>query len=108
MIRSLFLCCVFLFLLVPVSFGAGSKLIAEGESLFNARGCSGCHGLEGRSERGEFPKLSGMPPEYITQSINYYKKAKRKDRAFREMKSKVRRLKPPEIEAIAAYLASQK
>ena len=113
MIRNLFLIFISLSFFSHGSFG-GEKgqlkkgQLSEGELLFDAKGCSACHGLGGNNDSGEFPKLAGMPVAYITQSINYYKKTKRKDRAFREMRSKVRRLKPKEIAAIGAYLAAQK
>lgn len=37
-----------------------------------AAACSGCHGVDGRSSRGDVPSLAGLPPDYFVSATRAY------------------------------------
>lgn len=67
--------------------------------------CAGCHGADGNSASGVWPKLAGQHASYIAKQLHDFKSAKRKDPTMQGMAAP---LSDSDIENIAAYYASQK
>ena len=77
--------------------------IAAGKGKTQA--CVGCHGVDGNSVVGTFPKLAGQHPDYLAAQLQNFKTGKRKDPI---MVTQVANLNDKDMENIAAYYASQK
>ncbi len=60
-------------LAAQVSWAAGDA--AHGETLTQA--CMGCHGVQGNSQSGQFPKLAGQSAKYIAKQLQDIKTGKR-------------------------------
>lgn len=68
--------------------------------------CAGCHGEYGQgSLDGEYPRLAGMTPEYITRQIEHFKSRQRLNLPMLPYATD-RELPGDDIEVIASYLAS--
>lgn len=50
---------------------------AAGEQ--KAQTCASCHGADGNSPSGQFPKLAGQYPSYIVKALEDYQSGARKD-----------------------------
>lgn len=66
--------------------------------------CAACHGKTGDSDLSGFPKLAGQYESYLVQSIKEYRSG---DRENIIMSGQVSNLSIGEIEALAAWFASQ-
>ena len=78
--------------------------IAVGESLYNNKGCVGCHGVKGNSMIPINPKLQGQHAEYLKASFNAYKSGARNNPIMSGMAAL---LSDEEMGQVAAYLAAQ-
>jgi cytochrome c553 len=85
---------------------------AKGEALFNngdaKRGvaaCMGCHGANGVSGGGAYPKLAGQHASYIVKQLKDYKAGK--ERANAVMSAFAGLLSDEDMVNIAAYLSKQ-
>lgn len=67
--------------------------------------CAGCHGADGNSVSGNFPKLAGQYKNYLKQQIKAFKDGSRIDEM---MQSMVTNLSNQDIEDISGYYAKQK
>lgn len=67
--------------------------------------CAGCHGADGNSASGVWPKLAGQHASYIAKQLHDFKSGKRKDATMQGMAAA---LTDDDIANIAAYFASQK
>lgn len=68
--------------------------------------CAGCHGEYGQgSLDGEYPRLAGMTPEYITRQIEHFKSRDRLNLPMLPYATD-RELPGNDVRIIAAYLAS--
>ena len=67
--------------------------------------CAGCHGADGNSATGAFPKLAGQHASYIAKQLHDFKSGKRTDPTMQGMAAP---LSDADIENIAAYFSSQK
>ncbi len=70
-----------------------------------SQACVGCHGADGNSLVGTFPKLAGQHQDYLVAQLRNFKAGKRKDPI---MTTQVANLDVKDMEDIAAYYASQK
>lgn len=66
--------------------------------------CMGCHGEKFQGQ-GQFPRLAGQHPEYLSKQLNDYKSGTRK---APHMNAVAKSLSDDDIKAIAAYLGSLK
>ena len=85
---------------------------AKGEALFNngdaKRGvaaCMGCHGANGVSGGGAYPKLAGQHASYIVKQLKDYKAGK--DRVNAVMSAFAGLLSDEDMVNVAAYLSKQ-
>jgi cytochrome c553 len=70
-----------------------------------AAACAACHGEDGNSKSGEFPRLAGQNQDYLYFALNQYKTKQRKNPI---MGGFVATLKKEDLADLAAYFASQK
>lgn len=82
------------------SAGGDAKLAQTGKA--KAAMCMGCHGnnLQGN---GQFPKLAGQHPNYLTKQLNDFKSG---DRKAGSMNGVAKSLSDEDIKALAEYLGS--
>ena len=66
--------------------------------------CQACHGLDGNSQRPDYPKLGGQRPDYLAKALRDYKSGARKNPI---MAGFAGTLSPKDIENVAAYYGSQ-
>jgi cytochrome c553 len=66
--------------------------------------CAGCHGVDGNSASGVWPKLAGQHATYLSKQIYDFKSGAREDPV---MKGMVAALSDTDIADIAAYYESQ-
>lgn len=66
--------------------------------------CVACHGDEGNSAVPMFPKLAGLQEEYITKQLKEFVSGQRKSDVMAPV---VAKLKPQDIQALAAYYAAR-
>ena len=69
-----------------------------------SRTCAACHGPDGNSPAGDFPKLAGQHYDYLVKSLKDYKSGARKNAI---MSPQVANLTQRDFEDIAAFYAQQ-
>ena len=70
--------------------------------------CAGCHGEYGEGgKQGEYPRLAGLPADYIIQQLKLFKEEKRKNMPMRPYANE-RELPDEDIPSIAAFLSQIK
>lgn len=69
-----------------------------------ARPCAACHGADGNSAAGEFPRLAGQHYDYLVHALREYKSGARKNAI---MAPQVANLTQKDLEDLAAYYAQQ-
>ncbi len=67
--------------------------------------CAACHGEDGNSKSGEFPRLAGQNADYLYTALSQYKS---KRRANPIMGGFAATLSAQDMADLAAYFASQK
>lgn len=67
--------------------------------------CVACHGENGNSAIPMFPKIAGLPEEYIVKQLRDFMTGRRKSDIMAPI---VSQLKPEDIAPLAAYYAAQK
>ncbi len=82
-------------------------LALDGQALYNAKGCGGCHGEAGASITPTFPKLAGQHASYIANQAKAIRDGKRNSGMSAMMRPIVAAASDEEIAAIADFLASQ-
>ncbi len=78
----------------------------KGEFLYTARGCTTCHGKEGKNPIAPYPKVNNQPAEYIADQIMGIKNSQRSGAKTALMRPVVQNLTEKEIDEIAKYLSS--
>lgn len=76
-----------------------------GETVYNNKGCSGCHGAGGDSQIPAYPKLTGKDADYIKKTLTDFKSGTRKNPTMNAMAAM---LSNEDIANIAAYLGTRK
>jgi cytochrome c553 len=66
--------------------------------------CAACHGPDGNSPTGDFPKLAGQKEDYLLAALTQYKSGKRKNPIMGGMGAP---LSKQDMADLAAYFASQ-
>lgn len=85
----------------------GKKLVYEGDWDRNIPPCMGCHGLDAYGVGSTFPNINGQSSEYIKAQIKSWKDGKRNNDTLHLMKTIASYLEEDDINAVAAWLASQ-
>lgn len=78
--------------------------LARAEEIVQGK-CFICHGIEGESSSGLFPRLAGQHAGYVARQLADYKSGKRKSDT---MKNMVEDLGPEDFAALGRYFASRK
>ncbi len=69
-----------------------------------AEACAGCHGQDGNSAMGLFPKLAGQHPAYLVKQLMAFKTGERKDLSMQSIASS---LSDDDMRDIAAFYSEQ-
>jgi len=69
-----------------------------------SRTCAACHGADGNSATGDFPKLAGQHYDYLVKSLREYKTGKRKNAIMAPMAAP---LSERDMDDLAAYYSQQ-
>jgi len=69
-----------------------------------SRTCAACHGADGNSTAGDFPRLAGQHPDYIVKALRDYKSGKRKNAIMAPLAAN---LSVRDMEDLAAFYSSQ-
>lgn len=69
-----------------------------------SRPCAACHGADGNSATGDFPRLAGQHHDYLVKALKDYKSGARKNAI---MAPQVANLTMRDIEDLAAYFSDQ-
>ena len=69
-----------------------------------SRTCAACHGADGNSATGDFPKLAGQHYDYLVKALKDYKTGARKNAI---MSPQVANLTQRDFEDIAAFYSHQ-
>ena len=82
-------------------FAAGAAQAANPEAgKEKSRTCAACHGPDGNSAAGDFPRLAGQHYDYLVKSLKDYKTGKRKNPI---MAPQAANLSVRDMEDIAAF-----
>lgn len=95
----------FLIGIIVAAFSVGvlaQSNVAEGKTLITV--CQACHGPDGNSSAGTFPKLAGQNPRYLVKQMHDIKSGARQVPAMTGM---LNSLTDQDMKDIAAYFASQ-
>jgi len=82
--------------------GIGDPVVGKDKSAL----CQGCHGEDGNSASGDFPKLSGQWSDYIQKQVREFQNGARYNEVMTDMAMSVDNFN--DLFDIAAYFASQK
>lgn len=85
----------------------GEKLAMQGDWDAYIPPCSTCHGPNNQGVGAKFPGIAGQHASYIKQQLDAWQKGTRTSDPVQLMEAVAKRLSPEQIEAVAAYLASQ-
>ena len=85
----------------------GKKLIYKGDWDRYIPACVACHGVDAYGIGVSFPNINGQNPAYLKKAINDWKEETRSNDPLELMSRVAKRLTEKDIEAVAAYLASQ-
>ena len=88
-------------LLAGSAYAAGDA--AKGETSATTV-CAACHGADGNSAVGMYPKLAGQHPEYIAKQLQNFKSGERKNAIMGGMAAT---LSPEDMDNVGAYFGSQ-
>jgi len=89
--------------LLTLAFGAQAQDLEAGKKKA-AEVCAACHGPDGNSATGDFPKIAGQHKDYLAKSLRDYKTGARKDPI---MAGFAGTLTPQDITNLSAYFAAQ-
>lgn len=67
--------------------------------------CAACHGLDGNSTNGQWPRLAGQHPEYIVSQLKAFKEGKRQNPLMAPM---AMGLSDEDMADLAAYFSKQR
>ena len=83
----------------------GEALYSNGDAKRGVAACMGCHGANGVSGGGAYPKLAGQHASYIVKQLKDYKAGK--DRANPVMSAFAGLLSDEDMANVAAYVSKQ-
>src|SRR4051794_31631459 len=86
-------------------FAAGAAQAANPEAgKEKSRTCAACHGPDGNSAAGDFPRLAGQHYDYLVKALKDYKIGKRKNAI---MAPQAANLSERDMEDLAAFYSNQ-
>src|SRR5438067_11664683 len=86
-------------------FLAGATYAGDPEAgKEKSRTCAACHGADGNSATGDFPKLAGQHYDYLVKALHDYKTGKRKHAVMAPMAAP---LSERDMEDLSAYYSRQ-
>ena len=85
----------------------GKKLATQGDWQRYIVPCSKCHGPDNQGSGAHFPAIVQQQPNYLTAQLNAFKDGTRSNDPQQLMQAIAKRLSAQDIQALAAYLASQ-
>ncbi|MET0068849.1 MAG: cytochrome c [Candidatus Thiodiazotropha sp.] len=81
---------------------------ADSASLYLAKACAGCHGVDGRTPATPYyPKVAGQNEAYLYNQLRDLKNGNRNNSQSSIMKGIMTAVSDEEMRAIAAWLAKQ-
>lgn len=87
---------------------AGAAHAQDGAQLYQARGCTACHGPNGAKPIApNYPKIAGQNAAYALVQMQDIKSGKRNNGLSQIMKPIVANVPDAELKAIADWLAAQ-
>lgn len=98
--KTNFVVLVFALAVSVPAVAAGDPVAGKAKSVV----CAACHGPDGNSLTGDFPKLAGQKEDYLVASLTHYKSGKRKNPIMAGMAAP---LSQQDMVDLAAYFASQ-
>ena len=92
----------------PIALAAGDA--ANGKNVALAKGCAGCHGVDGNSPAPTWPNIAGQGEKYLVNQLMAFRDndVNKSGRANAVMYGFAKDLSDQEIADISAYFASQK
>jgi cytochrome c553 len=90
-----------LFSYTATLFAAGNPVAGKDKAII----CIGCHGFDGNSDNGEYPKLAEQHENYLIKQLLDFKSGARKEE---HMSSMIEAIDKSDIPDVAAFFASQK
>ncbi|MFP6776472.1 MAG: c-type cytochrome [PS1 clade bacterium] len=88
---------------VTSMMGTSAIQADQGEDMYNALGCSGCHGVAGKSSIPTYPTLAGKDAAWIAQQLKDFQSGARQDATMNAMAPMTAGFE----QAIADYLSAQ-
>ncbi|MGI0153709.1 c-type cytochrome [Pseudidiomarina sp. WS423] len=85
----------------------GEKLALQGNWDNYLPPCASCHGPNNQGVDGNFPGIAGQHASYLKQQLQAWQQGQRQSDPVQLMEAIAKRLSPEQIDAVAAYLASQ-
>ncbi|MDO5666661.1 MAG: c-type cytochrome [Alcaligenaceae bacterium] len=85
----------------------GEQLVHQGDWSRYVPACTTCHGIDAYGIGDSFPNINGQNPEYVKKAIKDWKEDTRTNDPLDLMGRIAKRLTDDDVEAVAAYLASQ-
>jgi cytochrome c553 len=85
----------------------GQALASQGDATRRLPACSACHGAQLTGALPAVPGLLGLPRDYLIAQIGAWQTGQRQALAPDCMAEIARRLRPPDVGAVAAWLAAQ-
>ncbi len=85
----------------------GRELALHGDAKLGVPACKACHGAELLGARPSIPSLLGLRSEYLSAQLGAWRNGVRNAQAPDCMAEIAARLRPDDIAAVAAWLASQ-
>lgn len=89
--------------LLALAFGAQAQDLDAGKKKA-AEVCAACHGPDGNSATGDFPRIAGQHKDYLAKALRDYKTGARKDPVMAGFASA---LTPQDITNVSAYFSAQ-
>ena len=92
--------------IIALAFSLGSiseEAKNEGEAMFEALGCSSCHGPGGNSTDEDVPSLAGRDAEWIVQQLEQFQSGERQNAIMNAMAPMAEGFE----DSIAEYLSTQ-
>jgi cytochrome c553 len=86
----------------PAEIALGEKIFKQGVMERGVLACASCHGEQGAGN-GAVPRLAGQQRDYLAVQLRAFSSGARENAA---MNLVAKNIKPDEIKAVAAYLAS--
>ena len=90
-------------LVLAAAAALSTSVFASGEAMYNSLGCSGCHGVGGKSQIPTYPSLAGKEAAWIVQQLKDFQSGARKDPTMNAMAP----MAAGHEQAIADYLSKQ-